>query len=73
LALFVRGERPSDARAAAAAEVMRISPTLMQRVLQEFPKAAAAIHAALADDLTGLSAGLERVRAMLESRTPEPS
>ena len=66
LALFVRGERPSDARAKTAAAVMRITPTLMRRVLEEFPDAAAAIHDALADDLSGLSRGLERVRGMLE-------
>ena len=67
LALFVRGERPGDAAAEDAAEVMRITPTLMRRVLEEFPDAAAEIHDALADDLTGLNQGFARVRAMLDA------
>lgn len=66
LALLVRGERPSEARAQEPAEVMRITPTLMRRVLEEFPDAAAAIHDALAEDLSGLSRNLERVRGMFE-------
>ncbi|WP_375466313.1 cyclic nucleotide-binding domain-containing protein [uncultured Methylobacterium sp.] len=66
LALLVRGERPSDARARTPAEVMRITPTLMRRVLEEFPDAAAAIHDALAEDLSGLSRNLERVRGLFE-------
>ncbi|KAB1075652.1 cyclic nucleotide-binding domain-containing protein [Methylobacterium planeticum] len=67
LALFLRGERPSDARAAAPAAVMRITPTLMRRVLEEFPDAAASIHDTLADDLAGLTRGLDRVRTLFEA------
>ncbi|TXM76710.1 Crp/Fnr family transcriptional regulator [Methylobacterium sp. WL103] len=67
LALFVRGERPGDAAAQGAAEVMRITPTLMRRVLEEFPDAAAVIHDALADDLSALNQGFARVRAMLDA------
>lgn len=63
LALFLRGDRPSEARATLPSEVIRITPTLMRRVLQEFPDAAAQIHAILADDLAGLSRDLEAVRA----------
>ncbi|AWN34936.1 cyclic nucleotide-binding domain-containing protein [Methylobacterium radiodurans] len=65
MALFVRGERPGDARAAEPTSVLRITPALMRRVLEEFPDAAAAIHDALAEDLAGLSQGLERVRGLL--------
>lgn len=65
LALFVRGARPSEATAREPAAVMRITPTLMRRVLEEFPDAAAEIRAGLAEDLSGLSLGLERVQAML--------
>ncbi|MDR7035461.1 MULTISPECIES: cyclic nucleotide-binding domain-containing protein [Methylobacterium] len=67
LALFLRGERPSEARAAAPAEVMRITPTLMRRVLEEFPDAAAAIEGTLAEELGGLMQGLEQVRARLDA------
>ena len=64
-ALFLLGTRPSDAVAAAPSEVMRITPTLMSRVLKEFPDAALAIREAIADDLAELSEGLGRVRAKL--------
>ena len=65
LALFVRGTRPTEARAEGAAEVMRITPTLMRRVLEEFPGAAQAVHDTLADDLAGLVADLDQVGALL--------
>jgi CRP-like cAMP-binding protein len=64
-ALFVRLQRPATAIAREPSAVMRISPTLMKRVLGEFPSAAAAIHQALAVDLSMLSGGLERVRERL--------
>ncbi|WP_026597401.1 Crp/Fnr family transcriptional regulator [Methylobacterium sp. 77] len=67
MALFLRGDRPTDARAVTAAEVMRITPTLMRRVLEEFPDAADAIHGALADDLSELAQGLDRVRARIDA------
>ncbi|MEA1831173.1 cyclic nucleotide-binding domain-containing protein [Methylobacterium durans] len=72
LALFLRGERPSDARATAPAEVMRITPTLMRRVLEEFPDAAAAIEDTLAEDLAGLVQGLDQVRRLLDA-VPTPA
>jgi hypothetical protein len=37
----------------------------MRRVLEEFPDAAAAIHEAMAEELTRLTEGLERVRQQL--------
>ncbi|MGU3361437.1 cyclic nucleotide-binding domain-containing protein [Methylobacterium sp. M6A4_1b] len=68
LALFQRGERPCDADAASPAEVVRITPTLMRRVLAEFPDAAQAIHgelsadlATFAGDLAGLSDRFDRI------------
>ncbi|MGU3536431.1 cyclic nucleotide-binding domain-containing protein [Methylobacterium sp. A54F] len=66
LALFVRGDRPTDARAVTDAEVMRITPTLMRRVLEEFPDATASIHATLAADLADLSRSLMRVGEAFE-------
>jgi CRP-like cAMP-binding protein len=67
-ALFSRGGvRPATAVAREPSPVLRISPTLIRRVLQEFPAAADAIHGTLAVELSTLSAGLERVRRwMLE-------
>lgn len=65
LALFVRGERPCDAFAEGRCEVMRITPTLMRRVLEEFPRAAQAIHDAMALDLVTFTGDLDRVRPLL--------
>jgi CRP-like cAMP-binding protein len=66
MALFSRGGvRPATATAREPSAVLRISPTLMRRVLQEFPSAAQAMHGALAIELSTLSGGLERVRKWL--------
>ncbi|MCJ2072716.1 Crp/Fnr family transcriptional regulator [Methylobacterium sp. J-030] len=65
LALFVRGTRPTEARAEGAAAVLRITPTLMRRVLEEFPEAAEAVHAELAEDLAAFVTDLDRVRGLL--------
>lgn len=62
VALFVRLQRPATATARESCELLRISPTLMRRVLGEFPSAAAFMQTAMADDLDDLSAGLDRVR-----------
>jgi CRP-like cAMP-binding protein len=64
-ALFARGERTATATAREPSAVLRISPTLMRRVLQEFPSAAEAMHRVLAVELSALSEGLERVRKRL--------
>lgn len=71
-ALFRVGTRPSDAAATSASEVMRIAPALMARVLREFPAAAGAIHAALAEDLDELSRGLAAVGAKIRPRPSSP-
>ncbi len=65
LALFVRGERMADARAEGACELIRITPTLMRRVLEEFPAAAEAILATLSQDLVSFTGDLDRIRARL--------
>lgn len=66
IALFVRMQRPASATAREASSLMRISPTLMRRVLQEFPLAASSIRAAIAEEVAELSEGLDEVREMLE-------
>jgi CRP-like cAMP-binding protein len=64
-ALFTRIERPATAVAREASTVIRVSPSLMRRVLEEFPNAAAAMHQAMVAELGSLSEGLERVRQKL--------
>lgn len=64
-ALFARIERRATATAQEPSTIVRVTPSLMRRVLEEFPDAAAAIHDAMADELTRLTEGLERVRQQL--------
>jgi CRP-like cAMP-binding protein len=64
-ALFARIERRATAMAQEPSAIIRVTPSLMRRVLEEFPDAAAAIHDAMADELTRLTEGLERVRQQL--------
>jgi hypothetical protein len=49
---------------------LRISPTLMRRVLQEFPSSAKAVQVALSIELSMLCVGLEHVRQRLLSIEP---
>lgn len=66
-ALFLRIKRPVSAVARERSEVLRISPTLMKRMLEEFPSAAHAIREAMADDLDDLSADLARAHRILSA------
>ena len=66
-ALFTRGARPATALAREPSALLRVSPALMRRVLEEFPAAARALYRATASELSDLSAGLERVRRRLEA------
>jgi CRP-like cAMP-binding protein len=61
VALFVRTERPATATAREPSELLRISPTLMRRVLAAFPSAADGLRDAMAEDLAGLTADLARI------------
>jgi CRP-like cAMP-binding protein len=65
VALFTRIDRPATATAREASTVIRISPSLMRRVLEEFPGAAEAMRGAMADELSRLTDGLEQVRWQL--------
>ena len=75
-ALFARIERGATATAREPSAIIRVTPSLMRRVLEEFPEAAAAIHDAMAEELTRLAEGLERVRQQLIAidggETPPP-
>jgi CRP-like cAMP-binding protein len=64
-ALFTRIARPATATAAEPSTVIRVTPSLMRRVLEEFPDAAAAMQDAMADELARLTQGLESVRQKL--------
>jgi CRP-like cAMP-binding protein len=64
-ALFARIARPATATAREPSTVIRISPSLMRRVLEEFPSAAVAMRDAMAQDLAHLGDGLEEVRRRL--------
>ena len=64
-ALFARIARPATATAREPSTVIRISPSLMRRVLEEFPHAAVAMRDAMAAELERLAEGLEGVRRRL--------
>jgi CRP-like cAMP-binding protein len=64
-ALFTRIERPATATAREPSSVLRISPSLVRRVIDECPGTAATLQAAVAADLTTLAQGLEGVRQRL--------
>lgn len=73
-ALFLRVKRPVSAMARERSEVLRISPTMMKRMLEEFPGAAASIREALADDLHVLSEDLAGAyRALIAVDDPDRS
>lgn len=61
-ALFGRIARPATAVARESSATLRISPTLVRRVLEEFPAAARKVRDSLDEDLAELSDGLDRVR-----------
>ena len=66
-ALFLRMQRPATAVALEPTSVMRISPTLMRRVLQQFPDAADRMADWLANDIDMMASELDGVRAVFET------
>ena len=68
-ALFMRGHRPADAVARTDAAVLRISPTLMKRVLEEYPEGIGPIGRAISSDLDGLRARLDTLHGSLVGRS----
>ncbi len=64
-ALFMRLHRPSTATARSTATVLRVSPTLMKRVLEEYPDGIGPIGRAISADLDGLLARLGDLRGRL--------
>ena len=65
VALFIRVLRPATAFARSDATVLRVSPTLLKRVIQEYPRALEPIRRAMAQELEGLSAELEEAVSLL--------
>lgn len=60
-ALFIRAHRPATATARAPSVVLRLSVSLIRRVLEEYPDVAAAMHAALAEELGAFNQELSRL------------
>lgn len=69
VALFLRMQRPATAVAREPTSVLRVSPTLMKRVLQEYPSAADRMAEVLSRDLEALAAGLGRVEQLFAEPT----
>ncbi|WP_349368615.1 Crp/Fnr family transcriptional regulator [Salinarimonas sp.] len=62
-ALFAEIRRPASATAREPSSVVRLTQPLMRRVLEEYPQAAAGMHAILAAELESLTRDLMRVGA----------
>ncbi len=63
--MFVECKRPTDAQSINNCTLMEISQSMMIRMLTEYPEAAAALHARLAERLSGTLGDLQRVRDAL--------
>jgi CRP-like cAMP-binding protein len=66
-ALFTAAPRPATVTARERSTLLRVTPALMRRVLEEFPEAQRAVAAALADDLAALGEGLAAVGRRLDA------
>ncbi len=60
-ALFTQVQRAANATAREPSVVIRLTQQVMRRVLEEYPHAAAGMHAVLAQDLETLARDLVRV------------
>lgn len=70
LPLFIETKRPATATAVSPVTVVEITRQLMLRMLNEFPRVAAAMQARVADRVGGTIAELRRVQARLLSLGP---
>ncbi|MEP4420929.1 MAG: cyclic nucleotide-binding domain-containing protein, partial [Nitratireductor sp.] len=61
LALISSGYRLTGAMAESEVELMRLNRSLFQRILVEYPDAAAKLHRRLSADLTGMLERIERL------------
>lgn len=62
MALLAEIDHAADARALAPVEAMRISRSLIKRVLKEFPDSAVGLHKALTERLRALTGRLDMAR-----------
>jgi CRP-like cAMP-binding protein len=65
VALFLRTTRAATATAREHSAVMRISPTLIKRMVDEYPQTATILYEAMAAELSTVTTGLEGVRQRL--------
>ncbi|PYE88931.1 cyclic nucleotide-binding domain-containing protein [Phyllobacterium leguminum] len=61
MALLTQTTRPTGAVAEVETEVIRISRSVFHRILEEYPQAAASLHAHISRDVTGLIRQLEKL------------
>lgn len=66
-ALFAPAPRPATATARQRSDLLRVTPALMRRVLEEFPDGQRAVRAVLADDLAALGESLAAVGRRLDA------
>ena len=72
-ALFTRTLRPATAVATQNATVLRVSPTLMKRVLNEYPSAAAPMRDAVAAELAGTASDAAEAMRAFERHLAGPA
>jgi CRP-like cAMP-binding protein len=65
VALFLRTTRAATATAREHSAVIRISPTLIKRMVDEYPRTATVLYEATAAELSKLTSGLEGIRQQL--------
>ncbi len=66
LALFIRNTRPVTAVAVEPTEVLRIAPTMLRRILEEYPECARVAHDAVRQDLENTTRELNGVRPLFD-------
>ncbi|MBN9045056.1 MAG: Crp/Fnr family transcriptional regulator [Rhizobiales bacterium] len=67
MALIAQTARPIGALAETETEVIRISRTVFRRILEEYPEAAASLHAEISRNLVELIGEIEKVAPRLKN------
>ena len=66
MALITQTTRPTGAVAEVETEVIRISRSVFHRILEEYPQAAASLHAHISRDVTDLIRQIEKLSPLFE-------